>query len=76
MIEKKESLIGKIIGDEEETETKSVQITPLHIAYFEGNNRSINIILKYMSYLSCDCSYNIKDILPSLINQENFYLYM
>jgi hypothetical protein len=60
----------------EEQVAKEVKITPLHLAYFEGNNRSINIILKYMSFLSSDCSHNIKDIIPSLINQENFLLYM
>jgi hypothetical protein len=63
-------------GGESEEKPRELKITPLHIAYFEGNNRSINLILKYMSYLENDCSENIKDILPFLINQENFFLYM
>lgn len=68
LIDNKMSLFSNIIGEDEEPEAKEIKITPLHLAFFEGNNRSINIILKYMSYLSVDCSYNIKDILPSLIN--------
>jgi len=42
----------------------------------EGNNRSINILLKYMSLLDNNCCETIRDILPELIEYENFILYM
>jgi hypothetical protein len=75
MILKEETLFGDMLG-EDEKDAKLAKITPLHLAFFEGNNRSINVILKYMSMIANDCSYSIKDILPSLINQDNFQLYM
>ena len=71
MILKEESLFGDMLGEEEQ-EVKLAKITPLHLAFFEGNNTSINTILKYISFIPNDWSYSIKDILPSLINQENF----
>lgn len=68
MLNESSTILNKIIGDDENEKGEELKITPLHLAFFEGNNRSINLILKYMSFLPCDCSYSIKDILPSLIN--------
>jgi len=45
------------------------KITPLLIAYREKNNRSINILLKYMSKIEPNCSGTFKEILPYLVNQ-------
>ena len=36
----------------------------------------INILLKYMSMLDNNCCDTIRDILPELIEYENFILYM
>ena len=42
-------------------------ITPLHIAYSNGNNRSINILLSFMAKIDSNNSASIKDILYELV---------
>ena len=69
------SLVRAIIDEEKESDEPK-KISPLHLAFKEGNNRSINIILRYMSMLDNNCSDTIRDILPELIEYENFILYM
>lgn len=51
-------------------------ITPLHLAYNDGNNRSINIILSYMAKIDNNCSGTFKDILSKLIEYDSFINYM
>ena len=52
-------------------------VTPLHIAYETQNNRSINIILKYLSMLEFTQFKTFKDVFPSLVDYSGFidYLY-
>ena len=69
------SLVRVIIDEDQET-NEAKKICPLHLAFKEGNNRSINIILRYMSMLDNNCCDTIRDILPELIEYENFILYM
>jgi hypothetical protein len=68
--------LKRVILDEQEELEVVKRICPLHLAYNEGNNRSINTLLKYMSFLDNNCCETIKDILPYLIEYENFILYM
>lgn len=48
--------------------------TPLHLA--QTNNRSVNIILKYMSEISYNASQNFKDILHLFVDNPSFNEYM
>jgi len=48
----------------------------LHLAFKEGNNRSINILLKFMAKIPNNASDNIKDILPEMIEYQQFLPYM
>ena len=78
---KRRSSIGALIslrlgGKDEEKEQKLNKITPLHLAYKEGNNRCINLILLYMSMIDQNCSETISDILHKLVECENFGIYM
>ena len=66
----------RVIIDEDQENDEAKKICPLHLAFKEGNNRSINIILRYMSMLDNNCCDTIRDILPELIEYENFILYM
>jgi len=52
------------------------KVTPLHLAFKEGNNRSINILLKFMAKIPNNASDNIKDILPKMIEFQQFIPYM
>ena len=57
-------------------EESEARITPLHLAKDGGNNRSISILLKYMARVHCNTSDNISDILPELVESQNFIMYM
>mmetsp|Transcript_16686 Transcript_16686/g.25717 ORF Transcript_16686/g.25717 Transcript_16686/m.25717 type:complete len:142 (+) Transcript_16686:3239-3664(+) len=52
------------------------KITPLHLALREGNNRSINIILKFMGKIDYNASDTIKDILPQLLEYKELLYYL
>ena len=52
------------------------KVTPLHLALREGNNRSINILLKFMAKIDYNASDTIKDILPQLLEYKEFLSYM
>jgi len=62
--------------DDGSKKQKMKKITPLHLALRMGNNRSINIILKYMAKISYNASDTIKDILPQLLEYKEFLCYM
>jgi hypothetical protein len=51
-------------------------MTPLHIAFEEGNNRSINLILRYMAKIKYNASESFKDILPQLVDYNDFPIYL
>ena len=51
-------------------------ITPLHIAYDYGNNRSINVLLSFMSKIDSNNSDSFKDILFNLVEFQQFIPYM
>ena len=53
-----------------------VKETPLHIAFHQKNNKSINLLLKYMSRLEyCNMS-TFSDIWPQLVDFESFAFFM
>ena len=45
-------------------------VTPLHLAL--SNNRSVNILLEYMSYVDYNASGNFKDIMDQLVDKTKF----
>jgi hypothetical protein len=49
---------------------------PLHISIQGNNNRIINLILKYMSYVPISQTSNLKDIFCQLLNYQNFTKYI
>ena len=57
-------------------ETTKKKVAPLHIAFDEGNGRSIDIILRYMAKIDADCSGTFKDIIPQLIEYAEFDNYL
>jgi hypothetical protein len=63
-------------GNDDDEEVQHKKITPLHLAFREGNNRSINIILRYMSKIKYNASETIRDILPELVEHNEFGIYM
>jgi len=52
------------------------KITPLHLAENAGNNRCMNILLKYMAKSDANASETISDILPRMVDLEGFITYM
>lgn len=74
--EKKDDKMGFSIFDQQDEQKEPLKITPLHIAFKEGNNRCINLILQYMSKIDQNCSETIKDILPKLVECDDFCMYM
>jgi len=53
-----------------------VIVTPLHLAYECRNNRSVRILLQYMSKVDFNASKTFKDILPDLIDYTGFADYL
>ena len=53
-------------------EDKTKKITPLHIALAYQNNKSINIILKFMSLLDYSQFKTFMDIWPHMIDFSGF----
>ena len=60
--------------DEDEYQELMPINTPLHLA--QTNNRSVNIILKYMAGINYNASQNFKDILHLFVDNPSFNLYM
>jgi len=63
---------------EQESEEKIIEIrvTPLHIAFKQKNNRSVKVLLQYMSKIGYNASNTFKDILPELIDYTGFSEYL
>ena len=73
--------VEKEMDDDEEENDPNAKvttkmITPLHIAYQERNNRSVKVLLTYMSKLHFNSSQAYKDILPDLIDYNGFVDYL
>ena len=51
-------------------------MSPLHLAYEYRNNRSVRILLQYMSKVDFNASKTFKDILPDLIDYTGFADYL
>ena len=64
--------IEDLINDKAEKK----RITALHLAQRAGNNRSIEIILKFLSKIPFNSSKNIADILPDLVEFKNLQTYL
>jgi len=64
------------LGDNDEDEFGRLMPinTPLHLA--QSNNRSVNIILKFMSEIPYNASQNFKDILYKFVDNPSFNQYM
>jgi hypothetical protein len=45
-----------------------IKVTPLYKAWISGNNRSVNILLKYMAKTTANASETISDFLPDLVD--------
>ena len=60
----------------EEFEASLKKTTPLHIAHHEGNNRSINVLMKYMAKINSNATNAVSDILPELVEQQQFIPFM
>ena len=54
----------------------TLHILPITKAVKNDNNRCINILLRYMSYIEHDFSQKIKDIFPELIDKPEFFYYL
>jgi hypothetical protein len=63
-------------NEDQDQGSHEIKITPLHLAFNEGNNRSINIILAFMAKIDNNCSSTFMDILPKLVEYDNFVMYM
>jgi hypothetical protein len=53
-----------------------IRETALHVAYKIKNNRTIDILMKYLSLNPIDASHFYKDILSSLVDQNSFTLFL
>ena len=49
-----------------------MKVTPLHIAFKLKNNKSINLILKYLSKLDYTQFETFKILMPELVDYRNF----
>jgi hypothetical protein len=62
--------------EEDFTENKSKaklrKTTPLHLAFDQQNNRSINILLKFMSILDYSNFNSFRDLWPYLVDYSGF----
>lgn len=66
--------VGKLFGNS--GEEKLENLSALHAALIEGNNRVIDILLSYMAKIPLNCSENFKDILHRLVDQQSFGEYL
>ena len=51
-------------------------ISPLQIAFENGNHRSVDIILRYMAKISFNASDLFCSIFPDLLEFDSFFLYL
>lgn len=51
---------------------KAPKITPLHLAYYQKNNKSINVILKYLAELEFTQFKTFGDLAPDLVGYTGF----
>jgi len=57
---------------EDEDSGKVKRVTPLHIAHEQQNNKSINILLKFMSILDYSQFSTFRDLWPQLLDYDGF----
>ena len=55
-----------------EIESTMYKVTPLHIAFQLQNNKSINLILKYLSKLQYSQFHIFRRLMPNLIEYTQF----
>ena len=51
-------------------------ISPLHLALAEGNNRSVDILLKFMTIIDSNSSDFFRSILFELVEYSSFQMYL
>jgi hypothetical protein len=61
---------------QKEINGKTITISPLHIAVYEGNNRSVDILLNYMTIIDSNASNFYRSILPELVEFSAFIIYL
>jgi hypothetical protein len=61
---------------QKEINGKMRTISPLHMAVFEGNNRSVDILLNYMTIIDSNASNFFRSILPDLVEFSAFIVYL
>jgi len=59
-------------SNDSEGEKKVVIISPLHLALAEGNNRSVDILLKFMTIIDSNSSDFFRSILYELVEYSSF----
>ena len=64
-------LMRKLMISEDEENSLSRE-SPLHIAVIERNNRSVDILLKYMAMVGGNHSRHYKDIFGDIVDQKSF----
>lgn len=64
----------QVENDGEKGEQKFV--SPLHLALKSGNNRSVEIVLDFMSKIEQDASSNFSPLFHNLTNFKSFYVYL
>lgn len=58
--------------DRDEKTDELVRVTPLHIAFKKQNNKSVNIILKYLAKIDYAQFKTFRDIFPKMIDFAKF----
>ena len=56
--------------------SKAPKITPLHLAYYQKNNKSINVILKYLAELEFTQFKTFGDLAPDLVGYTGFIAFL
>lgn len=59
-----------------EESKEEITITPLHIAFQIQNNKSINMILKYLSKLDYSQFNTFRVLMPKLVDYKQFMTFM
>ena len=58
------------------TKFAKIRETALHVAFKIGNNRTIDILMKFLSLNPTDASHFYKDILYLLVDQSAFTIFL
>lgn len=66
----------QVIDEPSSASKKKVSITALHLALRAGNNRSIEIILNFLSKIPYNSSKNICDVMHELVEFKNLQTYL